>query len=426
MMGSGTRISTLTTVFLGLTAIAVGLYVQSQQGRRVTLVSEGFQEAEGEAAAPPDTAPSTDSAPASAAIEIITPPSIAGAKLDPTLPEVDGLKQKVAEIRTMLAAIQDNKPKQDLTLNGILEAEVLSTMDTLVEEVTFFDSKPPSPELEMFLTHLNKYDSLTDAQKTKLRSMIFIGHQIATVLYYIYVTLPMMIVSSGVVVDPKNQELDLLVDPNVVKEMRTTINSVLAGVPRLSTKLEEAAKRLMTLMGDFKDINRINPEFIDTLLAAYNDYYRLCNIKVQTFKRQIATQKIAVQSTFTEKTMESNKFLQRTGQNITMNIQSSLDFIQTFLDTVAPIKIKVDAAVKEYPESPDLGILKNTLETTIQTMSLAKTSMTFTEKTMSPKKEGFASMGNPYNAETPNLFQALKFRIGKQTLITDVQSASLV
>jgi hypothetical protein len=45
---------------------------------------------------------------------------------------------------------------------------------------------------------------------------------------------------------------------------------------------------------------------------------------------------------------------------------------------------------------------------------------------MSPKKEGFASMGNPYNAETPNLFQALKFRIGKQTLITDVQSASLV
>ncbi len=408
----GGMIPTLTTVFIGLAVLAVGLYLQARPVSR-----EGFQA---------ETAAVETTAPASATIELISPPAIAGAQLDAKLPEEDALKQKVAEIRTMLAAITANKPKQDLTLNGIVDAEILQTLNTLVDEVTFFDSKPPSPELELFLTQLNQFSNLTDEQKAKMRSMVLVGSQIASILYYIYVTLPTMIISTGIVADPKDTREDLLVDPTVVKEIRSTISSLLAGIPRLSTKLEEATKRLLSMMENFKDITRANPEYLEGLLIAYNDYYRLCNMKVQTYKRQISTQKIAVQSTFTQETMEQNQFLQKTGQNISLNIQAALDFIQMYLDTATPIQMKVDAALKEYPEVPDLMMLKTTLDANIQTMMLNKTSMTYTEKVMSPKKEGFVSVQNPYNSATPNLFQALKFRIGKETLITDVNASKLI
>lgn len=423
---TGGRIPMYTMLLVGLAALAIGLTMQARPQM------EGFQEAAmaTEAAAATEIEATSDTpmaeTPASAAIEIVSPPSVAGATLNATQSEMDQLKNKVAEIRTMLAPIVTNKPKQDLTLNGILDAEVLNTLDTLVDEVKFFDSKPATPELDIFLTNLNTFTTLREEQKAKIRSMVLTGHQIASALYYIYVTLPTMIVSSGVVLNPSDPTADPLVDPSVVKEMRGTILSLLSGVPKLSTKLDDATKRLLTMMEDFKEMNRINPEFLDSLLKTYNDFYRLCNLKLASYKKQITTQKIAVQSTFSDKTMQENKFLQRSGQNMSLNIQSSLDFIQTYLDTVAPIKMKVDAAAKEYPESPDLGMLKNTLDSNIQTMTLAKTSMSYAEKVMSPKKEGFVSMSNPYGAPTPNLFQARRFRLGKETLVTDVNATSLL
>lgn len=398
------RICTLTYILLGLAFVALGLYLQTPSA---PVGIEAFQE--GGAS---QTAPNAETAAAATA----TAPAN----------EEDDLKRKMAEIRTMLAAITTNKPKQDLTLNGLLDAEVLNTLDTLVEEVTFFDSKPPSPELEMFLTHLDHYNSLTSEQQAKVRMMVLTGHQIATVLYYIYMTLPTMIISTGIVVDPKYTEAEGPVDPSVAREMKSTITSLLSGLPKLSTKLEEATKKLMSMMEKFTDINRANPEFLDPLLNTYNDYYRLCNLKVQGYKRQISTQKIATDSTFNKETLADNKFLMRTGQNITLTIQACIDFIQMFLDTVTPIKMKLDEALKEYADVPGLVILKNTVDGNIQTMTLAKTSITYTEKVMAPKKEGFLSKGNPYGATTPNIFQALKFRLGKEVLVTEVNQSSLI
>ena len=397
------RVCTLTILLIGLALVALGLYMHASP------VQEGFQES----SVPPT------------ATQVVSTPT--PTKLDTTVPEDEDLKRKVAEIRTMLAAITTNKPKQDLTLNGLLDAELLNTLDTLVEEVTFFDSRPPSPELELFLTHLNNYSSLKDEQKKTVRGMVLVGHQIATVLYYIYMTLPTMIISTGVVVDPKTTDSESgLADPSVAREMKSTITSLLSGLPKLSTKLEEATKRLMNMMEDFKDLNRANPEFLDPLLSAYNDYYRLCNLKVQGFKRQISVQKIAADSTFNKETLAENKFLMRSGQNITLTIQASLDFIQLYIDTITPMQMKIDEALKEYSDVPSLMILKNTIDGNMQTMKLTKTSMTYTEKAMAPKKEGFISMGNPYGAATPNIFQALKFRIGKEVLVTEVNQNSLI
>lgn len=397
------RICMLTIVLAGLLFLALGLYIQTPKG---PVGIESFQTTT-------EVAPPAHS-------------SVAGAKLEPPAAEEEELRRKLAELRTMLAAITTNKPKQDLTLNGLLDTELLNTLDNLVEEITFFDSKPPSPELEMFLTHLNNYNALTPEQQTKVKSMILTGHQIATVLYYIYMTLPTMIVSTGIVMDPKTTTEDGLVDPSVAREMKSTITSMLAGLPKLSTKLEEVTKRLMSMMEKFTDINRANPEFLDPLLSTYNDYFRLCNLKVQGYKRQISTQKIAADSTFNKETLAENKFLMRTGQNITLTIQACLDFIQLYLDTVTPIKMKVDEALKEYAEVPSLVILKNTIDGNIQTMTLTKTSITYTEKVIAPKKEGFLSMGNPYGAATPNIFQALKFRLGKEVLVTEVNQSSLM
>jgi hypothetical protein len=399
------RICTLTYILIGLAFIALGLYMQTPSE---PVGIEAFQASEGvEAVA---ATPAT--------------PAFSGASS--SVPEDEELKRKMGEIRTMLAAITTNKPKQDLTLNGLLDAEVLNTLDTMVEEVKFFDSKPPSPELEMFLTHLNHYSTLNPEQQTKVKSMIYTGHQIATVLYYIYMTLPTMIISTGVVVDPKTTSDEGPVDPSVAREMKSTITSLLAGLPKLSTKLEETTKRLMSIMEKFTDINRANSDFLETLLSTYNDYYRLCNLKVQGYKRQISTQKIAADSTFNKETLAENKFLLRSGQNITLTIQACIDFIQMFLDTVTPIQMKVDEAIKEYSEVPNLIILKNTVDANIQTMTLTKTSITYAEKVMAPKKEGFLSAGNPYGAATPNIFQALKFRIGKEVLVTEVNQSSLI
>jgi hypothetical protein len=393
------RLCILTIVLAGLVFIALGLFIQTPSD---PVGIEAFQTTEVPAEAP------------------------SAAKLESPISQEDELKRKLAEIRTMLAAITTNKPKQDLTLNGLLDAEILNTLDTLVDEVTFFDSKPPSPELEMFLTHLNQYSTLKPEQQTKVKSIILTGHQISTVLYYIYMTLPTMIISTGIVVDPKTTDAEGPVDPSVAREMKTTITSLLAGLPKLSTKLEEATKKLLSMMEKFTDLNRANPEFLDPLLNTYNDYYRLCNLKVQGFKRQISTQKIAADSTFNKDTLSENKFLMRSGQNITLTIQASLDFIQLYLDTATPIKMKIDEALKEYADVPSLMILKNTVDANIQTMTLTKTSMTYTEKAMAPKKEGFLSIGNPYGAATPNIFQALKFRLGKEVLVTEVNQNSLI
>jgi hypothetical protein len=207
--------------------------------------------------------------------------------------------------------------------------------------------------------------------------------------------------------------------------------SLLSGVPRLSTKLEEASKSLFTMMADFKDIQRANSEYLDRLTNAFNDYYRLTNIKVQSYKRQISLQKATAQAKFSADTLMTNSFLQKAGQNITANIQACIDFIQLFLDTVQPFQMQVDDAMKEYPQLPALSLLKISIDTGIQTMTLTKTSITYASKVetgpaATVTAEGFASGGNPYGAETPNLYQALKFRLGKDTLITEVNASSLL
>ena len=402
--------------------LATGLYMQTRPAFNSPYFwHTGLPTAEGFQAA---------GAPAAVATAV-SPPSIAGATLNTSAPEGDDLRRKVAEMRTMMAAVTTNKPKQDLTLNGLLDPETLNTLDTLVEEVTFFDSKPPSPELELFLTHLNKFEELSDTQKGVVRNMIMIGYQEASVLYYIYVTLPAMIISTGVVVDGNTAISEDLVKPAVAKELKSTIVSLLSGVPRLSTKLEETSKSLFTLMADFKDIQRANPEYLDRLNNAFNDYYRLTNIKVQSYKRQISLQKATAQAKFSADTLTTNSFLQKAGQNITVNIQACIDFIQLFLDTVQPIQMKVDDAIKEYPQLPALSLLKNSIDNGIQTMTLTKTSITYASKVetgpaATVKAEGFASGGNPYGAPTPNLYQAVKFRLGKDTLITEVNASSLL
>ena len=381
--------------------------------------AEGFQATGAGATAP------------AAVATVVSPPSVAGATLNSSVPEGDDLRRKVAEMRNMMAAVTTNKPKQDLTLNGLLDPETLNTLDTLVEEVTFFDSKPPSPELELFITHLNKFDELSETQKGIVRNMIMIGHQQASVLYYIYVTLPAMIISTGIVVDSNRAISEDLVQPAVAKELKSTIMSLLSGVPRLSTKLEESSKSLFTMMADFKDIQRANAEYLERLNNAFNDYYRLTNIKVQSYKRQISLQKATAQAKFSADTLTTNSFLQKAGQNITANIQACIDFIQLFLDTVQPIQMKVDDAMKEYPQLPALSLLKNSIDTAIQTMTLTKTSITYASKVETMPAgptlaEGFASRGNPYGAATPNLYQAVKFRLGKDTLVTEVNASSLL
>jgi hypothetical protein len=413
VLNTGMSISGLTTIFLGLLVLATGLYLQAKP------TAEGFQ-ATGGASAPPAAAIAT----------AVSPPSIAGATLNSSAPEGEDLKRKVAEMRTIMAAVTTNKPKQDLTLNGLLDSETMNTLNTLVEEVTFFDSKPPSPELELFLTHLNQFEELSDTQKGIIRNMIMVGYQEASVLYYIYITLPAMIISTGVVVDGNTAISEDLVKPAVAKELKSTIMSILSGVPRLSTKLEEASKSLFTLMADFKDIQRANPDYLDRLNSAFNDYFRLANIKVQSYKRQISLQKATAQAKFSADTVTTNGFLQKAGQNITATIQGCIDFIQLFLDTVQPIQMQVDDAMKEYAQLPALSLLKNSIDTAMQTMALTKTSITYAGKVeaipSATAKEGFASGGNPYGAPTPNLYQALKFRLGKDTLVTEVNASSLL
>ena len=129
LVGTGENIGTLTTIFLGLAVLAVGLYFQTQPAFNSPYfwntglpTKEGFQES---------TVPVP--APAATSMEILSPPSVASTTLDDMGPEDEGLKRKVAEIRTMYAAIKVNKPKQDITLNGLLDAELLNTLDTIVE-----------------------------------------------------------------------------------------------------------------------------------------------------------------------------------------------------------------------------------------------------------------------------------------------------
>ena len=399
--GFGFDLQMLTILFIGLLILAVGLYINkhSKEGFQDTIqaTAEGFQTT--------------------------------------TNDELTDQTRKLNEIRRMLQTISMNKPKQDLALNEMLDVELQANIDMILEEIKFFqessESIAPSPEFEIFQANLEKFNELDDAQKQIVRTMINVGHQEATLLYYIYVTLPAMVISTGVVVNTETATSDSMTDPAVAKQLRETIVSSLSSLPKLSEKLDEAMKKLLRLTSAFSGSEALKRETIVALDEAFRSYYRLVDMKVKAYKNQISLQKANARTVAEDAgtTVAGTKDVISQKETVSSTIDLLMNFIGLFIETAGVVKEKMNEVSNEYQQMPDLIKLTTSVDTAIQAMTLTKTSIGYSSTVGvpdTPKNEGFASEKNPYNAPSPNTKQAFDFRLEKRGLVKDVLSTSRI
>ena len=415
-LGFGFDLQMLTTIFIGLLMVAIGLYIH----RYAATGSDGFQSVSTTDATPVISPPPPPPPPT----KILS--SISEETFKP-IPEHEQLTRKVSEIQTMMNTISLSKPKHDLTLATILDNELLITLDTLYNEVSFFDDSTRSVELDVFIQNMNTFDTLTDTQKGVIRTMVTVAYQEASVLYYIYVSLPAMIVSTGLVVNTDTATKESITDPTVTKQLQDTITNMLAGIPKLSVQLESALKKLTPLINDFAGVNLTSRDYIATLDTAFRNYYRLVDIKVQSLKKQIALKKAKISSNVASGTAAMNGIAEAS-QGVVLIVETVKTFIQNALDVIQPISDKVDATLKENGQMSELLMLKNTITTAVQTLNLTKTSIGYSSTIGIPisiqNGEGFASEMNPYDTPSLNIKQAHDFRLEKRGLIKDVLSNS--
>ncbi len=371
----------LFTIFIGICIVAIGLYIIRSTMR------EGFTEG-------------SDS-----------------------MSEHAQLTQKLTEIQAMYTAIAAKKPKHDLALNGILDADTMNTLDILMNELKFFDKQTPSPELEIFHNNFEQFETLTTEEQDVLRTMIYVAHQEASLLYNIYVTMPAIIISTGTIVDTEAATVDSLTEDAVGKELKATIMKSLQGIPSIGAKLEASSKKFTDTALEFTELTALQNEFVKGFHAAFKEYYRIIKLKVDSYKKQISLQKATTRKLSIEGGALDTVREERADANILS--QEAIQFIQVFLESVEPVGEKVTEFSKKYSESTELLMLDNAIRSAIQSMTLTKNSMSYTATMGLPStmpKEGFATQGMP----THNHSQGINFRLGKQGLVDEVARGSLL
>ena len=371
----------LFTIFIGFCIIALGLYIL-----RVP-IREGFTEGSA------------------------------------SMSEHTQLIQKLTEIKEMYKAISANKPKHDLALNGILDADTMNTLDLLMDELRFFNEQNPSPEFEMFQKNFEQFPTLSTEQQSVLRTMIYVAHQEASLLYKIYVTMPAMIISTGTVVNTEAATIDSLTDEAVGKELKTTILNSLQGIPSIGVKLETSSKKFTDTALEFTELTALKNDFVKELHDAFKEYYRIIKLKIESYKKEISLQKASARKLSIEGGPLDT--VKEGSADANVLSQEAIQFIQVFLDSVEPVGERVAGLSKKYSESTELLMLDNAIRSAIQSVTLTKNSMTYTATMGLPStasNEGFATQGMP----TQNHSQGIKFRLGKEGLVDEVIRTTLL
>ena len=407
------RVQYLTFILVGLLCIAIGLFAQKNTTFRAL---EPFQ-------LPPP--PNTTSSLTSSEAVTSSPPSVALSTPPTDEAEKASLLRKVSEIRRAQSLIKLVKPKIDLTLNQMLDAESMSNLDRLYEEIEFYDMENASPEYTIFKETMDSFDTLDEQGKNTIRITVSVSHQISTMLEYIYLTLPATVASGDTAVNSDASSIDMITDPNVIKELKLSVQNVLSGMPKVTDKLTKIMNDLTTMTAQFTGANITDDKFLEKYSQTFITYYRLITARTEAMKSAMGKQRAAIQSSANVSTG-----MAPTASTVQQSAEALLKLTQSAIDFIAPIRQKIIAAGTKNPQNYGIANMQNVVETahqqlTIQLSSLKMTTAVGAATMNALPVEAFATVSSSFSAPTPNQHQTVNFKLGKQGLIDAVKHIEL-
>ena len=394
----------LGIILIGLGLLIWGLLIQSKyegfQGAPATEAPAPTMPALPPAPPPPPSPAITPPPPSTPPLPTLTPAPTAANAGPPTVAEImseagkilpvsydNDLSVKDAEIRNKFILINKNR----LTTN-IIFTKYLSDTDDLYKLKFIYDNVKDYVATN-FAVFRAVTDSNSDTDKNTLRQIVYTTHDEVNLLYKIYYTIPSIIISSGITIEPNTAGDTSVIDDEVIASSINMIKNELAGIPSINQQLSSTSSNVTM------NANTLQADKTDTNTALFqqslNKFTRIADIVLDDLDSKIDY--ISSSNMPTKLTNITNTKITFLG-NIVKTLQSLVDILSKTIDLNPAIISNLNTRIITY----------NALITTTQNSQI--------------KKEGFQSYTNPYNKPSPNLKQAYEFRLNKSSYSDDVLS----
>ena len=356
--------------------------------------------------------------PAPAASAAAPPPAsnipaaaLAGA-MAPTPPpipvdDIQTLKSKDSEIRSKFNMITKNKVGADPIFQNLLPSDTMANLHLLYKEVSYY------------VTNISNFSSAISSasqdDQAVMRQLVYTISDQVNMLYNIYFTLPSTLISTDSIIKSDSAALNSVKDPNVISESVSQVQQLLSHIPSAESKLVSSLNAVMMQVKTITPTSNINL-FNNTL----NIYLNVVDAVSTNRSASVSDTNTIYLSTAKTDPASASKINTAINANITF-LNSTISSVQSIVTAIQPIQ---NAAIP--------GIVSN-LNARVASMQASLTAMnkqlgsvtamgsgTMGSGAMGSGKEGFISIGNPYNQPSPSSSQGREFSIGRRAYADEV------